>query len=66
MIETILLSGLLVWKFFSDLLESSNRKKVKTVCTYCGEKADNQPIGNGCHTCLMGTMRPVEYNGINQ
>jgi hypothetical protein len=61
MIDTIFLGILLVWKFCSDIFAQTNRKKVKTVCSHCGIKADDQPIGNGCFTCLRGIMKAVEY-----
>lgn len=45
----------------------------ETKCDHCGQKARNQPAGNGCHTCNRGVMKPfyklyqpiieIEYNG---
>lgn len=29
---------------------------MKTICTHCGQVADNQAPGNGCHSCNKGIM----------
>jgi len=34
------------------------REKVK--CSYCGTETHNQPVGDGCHACLKGTMERVK------
>ncbi|MBD9674942.1 hypothetical protein IB275_30475 [Pseudomonas sp. PDM21] len=31
----------------------------KTRCSYCGTETNNQPSGDGCHTCLKGIMKPA-------
>ena len=28
-----------------------------TRCTSCGIKSNNQPVGDGCHTCQSGSMQ---------
>jgi hypothetical protein len=28
----------------------------ETKCNYCGQISNNQPSGDGCHTCLRGIM----------
>lgn len=33
---------------------------MKTKCNYCGEESDIQSVGNGCHSCLRGSMQDNE------
>lgn len=32
---------------------------MKTKCSYCGIESNNQPAGDGCHSCLQGIMQPA-------
>ena len=65
MFESVFLACLIVFAYMAPLFYSEPKKKIKTICTSCSRKADNEPIGNGCYTCLIGKMEiPDPYTGL--